>query len=197
MILKRLTATRPSASNGKSAAAIPSTLRPIFLPLNNLSEFSSLRLRHFQAVRPTPNFCKAGPADRHPEGKPFRGAVVQSLNVLQIRLCSTGLLRSHRAAVPDNQNSFCPCHHVHPSFTNGSLRHVRQKILQITVRGADKNEVRESLLSIGRVAFICRATPTSGSSAGLVSIRRWIQRRPLNVRIVIRTARGNVDQGNS
>ena len=93
-------------------------------------------------------------------------------------------IREHHAPEPDEIGQAVP--HV-------VLRHVRQPFLQVAVRGADDSERREFRLQGGRGA-ICRETPRRGSSGGVVAIDRRKHRRPLNVRVVVRAARGNADQ---
>ena len=75
------------------------------------------------------------------------------------------------------------------------LGHVRQEILQVAVRCADKNEIRKTPFQLARGAHLSRDA-NQRIFCRLIPIRRRIERRPLNVWIVIRTPRRDIHKMN-
>src|SRR5215469_14924501 len=94
------------------------------------------------------------------------------------------------------QNRSPQPHRIDPSFAHRRLRHVRQEILQVAVRCADKNEIRETPFQLPCGAHLPRHA-NQRIFRRLISIRRRIQRRPLNVWIVVRTPRRDIHKRDS
>ena len=80
---------------------------------------------------------------------------------------------------------------IRPPLAHRGLRDVRQKILQIAVRRPHKNQIRKSLFQFPRDLHVLRHAKQR-IFRRLISIRWRIPRRPLNVRIVVRTPRRDV-----
>src|SRR6266404_115707 len=72
---------------------------------------------------------------------------------------------------------------------------MRQKILQITVRRAHKKQIRKSPLQLPRRIHLPRHA-NQRILRRRIPIRRRIQRRSLNMRVVIRTPRRQIHQNN-
>ena len=94
-----------------------------------------------------------------------------------------------------SQNHSSHPNYVHPSLADRRLRHMRQIILQIAVRSSKHNQIRKSLLQFARHIHLPRHADQRVFRR-LISVRRRIQRRPLNMRIVIRASRREVHQPN-
>src|SRR5262249_3782858 len=82
-----------------------------------------------------------------------------------------------RARIAENlrirQNHSSHPHAVRPSCAHRRLRHIRQKILQVTVRSADKNQIRKTLFQLARHIHLSRHS-NQRILRRLISIRRWI-----------------------
>src|SRR5580692_3146046 len=73
---------------------------------------------------------------------------------------------------------------------------MRQKILQVTVRGPNDDQLRKTLLHLLR-GFELPRYIDQRILRRLISIRRRIQRWPLNVRTVVRTTRREIHELNA
>src|SRR5262249_8897216 len=100
------------------------------------------------------------------DGKPLRGAVVQSLNVLQTRLCSTvrPLTASHRISGYASVMRPSPTASTQPWCT-AAWATCGKKSCRYEYAVPTKIKFGKRCFN-SRVARICRATPTSGSSGG-------------------------------
>ncbi|OLE64498.1 MAG: hypothetical protein AUG74_13120 [Bacteroidetes bacterium 13_1_20CM_4_60_6] len=76
-------------------------------------------------------------------------------------------------------------------LTHGSLRYDRKKILHVTVSRSHKDQLRKLLFQLSSNFHLPRHA-NQRIFRRQISIRRGIQRRPLHMWIVIRTACGDI-----
>ena len=124
----------------------------------------------------------------------MRGPVVQSLNVRQNEPRLSGRAGQHVGRqVRIRERDPAEADEVAQPFADVVLRHVRQPFLQVAVGGTDEDHPRKVALQHARSPAICRAHAAQRILRRLVAVERRKQRRPLDVRVVVRAAGGDAD----
>src|SRR4029077_19174137 len=123
-----------------------------------------------------------------------RGAIAESsANTLALNLAALGCfpkelgIGEHHPAEP---------HEVNPPLAHRSLRHVREEILQVGIRRSNHQQVWEPLLEL---TSHCHLSCNSHQwiFRRQISVRRWVQRWSLDMRIVVRATSRDVHQLNA
>ena len=128
----------------------------------------------------------------------MRGPLVQSLNVRQMSARFSGRPREHvERQLWVGEHHAPEADEIGEAVAHRGLADVRQPLLQIAVAGADDGERRELLLEHADRGNLARDADER-ILRRQVAVGRRKERRPLNVRVVVRAARGDahpVDPG--
>jgi len=187
MTLKCLDGNSPIRFKRQERCRDARTFRQL-LPLNNGRDFIASPSQ-FSTVPPVQNSCSSCPVDNIPKANRFRGAVVQSLNVPANSLvfdyfsygCIPEQLRISQIILPR------PTASTH-------LSAAPQLALHAVENPASNCKAVPTMIRFGKSCsqltrdFHLQRHASQRIFRRLISVRRRIERRPLNVRIVIGTA---------